>query len=653
MAKQNVTFVERNVEKIVAGVAGAILLTILFLYVIQAPNTVEVGGTPVSPAEFYSKLKDESVRVADTLKRATPPTADPWKPPTGGTPERVSIEVAVLPVPPRPLLPGTGSGPGLVRGQLELASILAPPQPVLAVGRGRGALPPGQIQILAANQDPTATPPQADPLPSDLHWIGVFSYIDRKAQEDVFAKANYSVENQRLIVAGLEAQRQQLLPNGRWSEARKVDGYAPISLKIERPEVRPAPQDGASMGFTQQDSEYTRAIRDALANSSAQQTILRPEFQPFLEGKFQPKWAVPKDLVKAVDWQGDQRVVVFEEEEEQPRGPRRPGPLGPDGAEVVKPARARIKEALELINGKDGKKDLLKAREILNGVESDLAAVRRDRDEASNYLRDYHKQFIQEELRLSAQANRPQMAADQLGPDKDLFWVNDTSAKPGETYRYRVRVLAVNPYATAPSWLAKPEGAGKVLLAGEWSQWSEPAQLEQSKYLFLVDAKKDSPSVRVEVDQWVNGTWETATQDLGLGSVISFTPTGRGQVFSYEGILACMEYEEPAQQRQVDKRTGAIKYRNEPPTMALAVVTDTGEAEERVLSEDRRRRLEVQQTIKEEKKKEQEADGTDTLAPAPGMERPMPNRPGPVGAPPDMGRMPPMRGPPRGRGQEN
>ena len=72
MAKQHVTFIERYVEKIAIGIAGAILLGTAAFYMpyINTPNKVELRGELYSPKEFYNRMKEDADSLRTRMKNA-------------------------------------------------------------------------------------------------------------------------------------------------------------------------------------------------------------------------------------------------------------------------------------------------------------------------------------------------------------------------------------------------------------------------------------------------------------------------------------------------------------------------------------------------------------------------------------------------------
>jgi hypothetical protein len=83
MAKQNVTFIERHVEKVVIGVTGAVLLATAVLYLVGTPHKVDVQGESLGPQQLAKIRPAEATR-----EKRNGPSPDgqgaplPWSSPT-------------------------------------------------------------------------------------------------------------------------------------------------------------------------------------------------------------------------------------------------------------------------------------------------------------------------------------------------------------------------------------------------------------------------------------------------------------------------------------------------------------------------------------------------------------------------------------------
>ena len=227
MAKQHVSFVERHVEKIAVGVAGAVLGTVGFLYLVGDPHSVAVQGKPYGPDHFYEHL---DTLVDDTRKAMAGAGSDDY---TGDEEElkRVlekdyppPLEMAASPVMTNPAAPeplGEGLPTG---GKVRLAAILAPTTPLATSGRATFHLPdPTVEQIGGSPGDDSRTDRSRRTMRStgrDHHWVALCFAISRSAQREKFRVAGYASEPDRreLIVAEVLAERQERSANGLWGE---------------------------------------------------------------------------------------------------------------------------------------------------------------------------------------------------------------------------------------------------------------------------------------------------------------------------------------------------------------------------------------------------------------------------------------------------
>jgi hypothetical protein len=175
---------------------------------------------------------------------------------------------------------------------------------------------------------------------------------------------------------------------------------------------------------------------------------------------------------------------------------------------------------------------------------------------------------------------RQQIEASTLGPDLDLLWVTDLAAKPGEMYRYRVRIVAVNPHAGQLRKMKNPEDGAKVVLAGEWSEWSDPVMPKPAKYLFCTGV--DPQGVKVELNQWAAGVWDKTNQVVNLGQPMTFQD--KLKEFAYDAVLVAMDPAVRFEERSADKR--GIRYREPRETAAIVFVRSDGEVEEHVVLAD-------------------------------------------------------------------
>jgi hypothetical protein len=229
-----------------------------------------------------------------------------------------------------------------------------------------------------------------------------------------------------------------------------------------------------------------------------------------------------------------------------------------------------------------------------------------------------------------------------LGGDVEPLWAIDWRVEPGKTYRYRLRILALNTYAGVAVDLKRPNpDAGRVLLEGKWSEWSDEIVAQPDRYLFFTGAKPETKTASVRLFEWSNGKWTNASEELGVGQPVK-VDKGRKQM-AYEAVVANLEFGRPYRERSVG-RDNVVQY-DEKTTHVLTLINGEGLAVERFAAADSNAARELQRELREEDNIEKTI-ATNALGyqrpaprPAPGMGPAGRGRPG-LGDPRD-----PIRGP--------
>ncbi|MEP0843309.1 MAG: hypothetical protein HRF43_11455 [Phycisphaerae bacterium] len=603
MAKQNVTFIERHVEKIVVGVTGAVLLATIVLFGVSSPNKIEVGGEELAPKDFYARL-GEAANTARTRLRSG--TLDPLPPvprlaisDDKGPFERAGglVKLEPLPtfLPPGTPIPGAeATGPA---GRIELARILPPKSITVREGRSRGKIPPPEL-IPVGQSAPAVTP--LEPPPDDHVWALVVAGIDRKAQKALFEAAGYEKSFAQLIVAAVEVERQTLGSNGQWGAAEIVNPPRIFATKvlIGAETIKPVEQEG-QMIFTDPDRKYVSDYRAALYTPEAQNMILRPAIQDALDNPL--AWAPPKKL-PGFEFQLDRfgvrypRMVggkiVSRAGQVGPVGPTaRPQPQPQPGAnqarlemEAKKQARELVEQAKTLIKNRE----FLKAQEKLeeaNGYAQML--TERERKDIYDLMQSILKDVEQQKHELDRRAQiEGALSIQQLGEDQEPLWVTDLSVRSGQTYRYRVRVAAFNDYAGMLGHVKNPADAEKVLLKGEWSEWSEPITITPTVQVFFTEAKtgpNGGKIARMQVFQWSRGEWKETTREFEVGQKLAFKAAANMPQVEYDGTVVSVDSGHPYRPRARAALAADVQ------TDVLTLVNANGEVEERYAAEDKAR----------------------------------------------------------------
>lgn len=667
MAKQNVTFIERHVEKMVLGLTGAVVLATAVMYVVGTPHSVNSGGEEHTPKTLIGKITEQAEQTRQRVKNAreTDLAADRIVGPVKGDlsvydANNIPKEIPVALVPPGVPIP-LGKDAGMVGDKIRLATVAAPRSLAVFSGRVSARLASPEIVDLTkttAGAAPAAPSMGADAIigvTRDIFWATVLASVHFAEQRELFSQAKYEATRQDLIVAGVEAERAPLLPSGEWGKPELVKGYSPFVLSA--PETVPLHDADGTLAIQQSDGETILAYRMALEQIQNQEQILRPSFfENFTEERF--GWKLPKALpgleLDLAQFMGEQAVGgrrAMGGFGPGPMGAFGPGPMGrrgglpiegggrrgppggvPDflappggrggpaaggrrtvGAEGSPEARspgARAEIAKMLKEAKDDidKKKYLEAEEKLqNLLQTSIGGdLNKSQLDEINRLRKEIQPEVEALIIQKQKEERVAVATQNKMRDIELLWFNDISVTPGQTYRYRLRLVVFNQYIGQPTRLLDPQDAGKVVIRGQWSDWSEPIQVKPSLYLFVTSVADDGRRAKVALREWARGELKGGTADKELGELVALKADRRD--LSYDAILAGIE---PKRSRllRAGTKEGKLSF-TERQGAAAVLITMSGEVEERFVPEDARRIGQLDKEYKEEQERLSENDPT-------------------------------------------
>ncbi|MCA9564034.1 MAG: hypothetical protein KC561_11125 [Myxococcales bacterium] len=112
-----------------------------------------------------------------------------------------------------------------------------------------------------------------------------------------------------------------------------------------------------------------------------------------------------------------------------------------------------------------------------------------------------------------------------LDSDEVQYWVHDLDVESGATYRYRTRLVFVNPLFGRKSSLSESlhELADAKLVHSDWSDWSDPVSVSWDEYFFLTSANPgdvgniSKASVTAELYKFYYGYWRKSIVALEPG----------------------------------------------------------------------------------------------------------------------------------------
>lgn len=512
-------------------------------------------------------------------------------------------ELPVAAVPLSPALPEVAgefiSAP--VGAKVRLVQILPPTRPILSTGKAFARLQtprtdqPG-VSVNTATDDLMVT--------TDLHWVVGAAVFDRKAQRDRFAKANYLSDRQEVIVAEVRVERREQLPNGQWSDPVVVQPY--MNRRILARAVLNTLAEADGVILPEDEQRYAADLRQMLYSKETQADILRPEFQSYLadptpDSDDTIQWQIPRSLTAAdgtqVDMTAPEFGVQFFEEEGRPGSKTGPGAATDGGAQASPAVRLQkaLKEAQDAIN----QKRWLDAQRILDDIiaSTDLTPAQK---KPAEELRKRHLRDFEEAERLAARAGQAQ-EREVLGPDNDPLWFTDISVQPGKAYQYRVCLMVFNQYVGMSSRLENPADAGKLLLQGDWSEWSDAVTVPAAKHFFLAEVPRDGERISIELWEWKGGDWVKAKAELLPGDPVVAARNPRDKI-DYGAILVSADPSRPYARRSGNPKSEAFKYDIQE-TGAAVLVKAEGQIEEHFVAESADRRAEVLRAMAEDRRR--------------------------------------------------
>jgi hypothetical protein len=648
MARGSVNLFEQHVEKAAVGLAALFLLVMGFLYLVRSPNQVDYGGQKVTPNALAEAIKTDEETLRREMDKAKPVSAQVpdysnqlTAQHSGGLfaagPTGQPLVPAELPLAADFGLPIPKMSQEQDEGQADIVLVppLAPAAPAVRTGRNLVLRERPTLSERAANEESAEQAGE----PVELAWVSVASYFDTKTQADAMSKAGYATYLSKIYIAGLDLQRQELLPDGRFSEWEEVTrSVAMPQVDIPVPEI-----DAASGAVVNRD-----ALNQAFATIKAhQQTICQA---PFYKTQAGDPWKMPP-LEGHADAEAQPKP--------KPKPEPKPEPGGKRGGSVIiggAGAGGKATAAEEKEKRDQADKDLKSAEEAYR--KSDDAQAQR-----------YAKDVIQNEFARPAAKNKAKLIAHSVellqsqsktkgggahatsspaptGSDEEVsgktemagvghrstrppggeattakqeskqdnlikhpkdaskwaVWFHDDTVQSGKTYRYRMRVKLWNRYVTKFKSLKDPEQGKHSVVLGDWSLPSDPVTVPPAAYFFLTSAPPGKDTATVTVYKWHRGARVKQTFNVGIGDLIggvqesetgvldrqTLLPQRETVDYSTGAVVLDLRFDQPVVQRTIsDKGKGEFALRDTPSAILVYLDPDDGQVKQRVERFDR------------------------------------------------------------------
>lgn len=470
MAKKDVSFVDKHLEKVVLGVCAAGFLGAVYFGFAGGRFSVNERG----PAELIQAAADaaEQSRQAVQSARYNPPRketeTDPKNDPVAqlaqwfGPEAKGLLGMADLPKE----LPRAGAfGPPLVsimrtapEDRRNLAKFVAPDLPVLMSGRSTFRFLRSKPELNSF--DPRATEDQTTGKVVTTNWVSVAAQVDLVEQQSKFLAERYP-DGATLQIVKVHLQRRDVSTLA--SSWEDIETYQPFQ-EPQRPTLTVMP-DGR---IRVQGLEAFRSLVDDMRDPIV--------ITPF--GQYQSAGdKVELPAVPYLDEPPDRELG------NAPTAPN-PGRFSKrwlDWANAALKGRKPFKEvdpfaALVLARGVVGlpgvpEKDITAAQTILDRLPEKLPRE----------LRPFAKSTPRDPRRLM-----PILA-------------HDISPIPGRTYVYRIRYEVINMFAGNSGELRNPRDAQRLTVFSDWSPESRPVEIKSDTYFYLTKADKAKKEVTVAV----------------------------------------------------------------------------------------------------------------------------------------------------------
>lgn len=611
MAKKSVGVVELHIEKVILGVAVGFLLVVLFMNLLQNPNTVEYGGESYTPAQIDSKVRDKAQELAQKLQRTKESTGDrldapDWVSRLGRVFKEGQIEInelgdSIAAVVPWGLPVERIEVEGVKRRRegVTLVSVEPPSAPKATYMRILGILPEQEETDEEQDEDRT------EPLEEDINLVVLESEFDLSRQKELIEKNQYAAEISEVVFALVQVQRQELLGSD-WDEWEDIDPVTEYRPPVP-PVLKSVGDEGALSGDSLRDfGEY----RGKLLGSGVQESILTPKGPTRKPGTLarDPKAKsadrsrpgvsrtrggsrISAALGKNISGYGSRKV-------DKPKGAKGKGTKDKDAKDKdAKKLKFSSNEAATKFIGKT----LAQAEEAQEAQQFDKAKELAQQVIDAAILNEGTASVQQERqaeriLGLAGREKGRDLVGRAASGRYQIVRAFDASGIPGRTYRYRVRLAMVNEYCLASGKLKDSKDAVKPIIQGDWSTPSEPVSIERDTYFYVSGRDRPAGELRIDVFKWYQDGWIKERFDVKPGHEIGgkrdveVTISGKKyleEVDFFTGAMVVDMSLETSHEVLQPRKKGYVLASGSQSTLFLAYMDDAGDLQTRYAAEDK------------------------------------------------------------------
>jgi len=487
MKLKGVGFFEAHVEKLVLGVMVAVAAGVLVVQFATQPNMVQVSGREYPPERAFDPVADLARQREAEMTSLSPPL-----PEVGDRDAALArVEAELLgPVSVGEEVVALGEAieidvAGGVAGEDARYAEVTPPAPARPLAAGSwGTLHPAAVASSESLQGLVG-----ENQPYDLPMVSVEATYDGQALAELFRTDPDGAGGelrplplnwwQGVEALGLVLERQRRLPDGSWSQPETILG----SVDADQSLVALLAADHEAGRLTRE--QLSADARGAYENAKLYR---RPEPPAMIAGT---PWQPPTEVLASAGEDSEDRIADlvrrlstidreiatterriedFANDDDRSRRPggregggRDRGPRDEGDGDREDPRIARLRERVEEFNTRRDE------------VAEELLALGVDPETGERFEVQTVDDTTDERL----------LAADEV-----RLWGHDLTVRPGETYRYRVRLAVNNPAYGRQSVLreGQREMAERPVLLSEPSPWGDPVVAMPREAFFLVSA---------------------------------------------------------------------------------------------------------------------------------------------------------------------
>jgi len=490
---QKSSFIEQNLEKGIFGVCGVIALYVVITQFFGTPHGIEIGRSWRSPDSVDEVLGQEAKRLKKRLSSDVWPDqkvndyGSDFREQFGTQMQRIGQAFSLPFVQFWPSLAPKGTIDVETAGKLTPPSVERPAAPVVVAGRGTA-----RLLVLSGTPDPDN--PEGTPTQErldDVFWVSVGAKFPLARQWKQFLQETLPEEDrlplnlQEMIFLRVQLERQQKLDTGEWSKAVEIkhwEMYKGLADFVEDytylAEIPQLPQLAAGSSPDALTVQTVQRYRDYVQEEVTQRKIKRPPFFELVAGDWKPPYDVDPGSSRGSSPRSSPDRL------KRPPGMMSPDMMGPSGP-FVPGVGARDR-------GRISRRS--RGRNVVPGPQP--GAV------------------------LPSRRIKPTQPKVEDVAEEEVIWGHDTSVQPGQTYRYRLRVVLYNPLVgrvEVPE--DRPELRTSLSMEGPWSDWSESVTIEPVvKYFFTgVTGFGDQMVANVRAFCWHLGAWQETSFSLSIG----------------------------------------------------------------------------------------------------------------------------------------